>query len=118
LLLFLATLGALYILVLLVSGQPVGGDAAAASWGIIFQLTRFALIQPCYKTSNQKRSNLKAVCEKTYPTFLCNIQTSLLCMSNKPYRLCCSRQETQSAPLFGKRIFIFGSKKEEGSEQF
>jgi hypothetical protein len=50
--------------VLLVSGQPVGGDAAAASWGIIFQLTRFALIQPCNKTSNQKRTNLQTVCEK------------------------------------------------------
>jgi hypothetical protein len=68
---FLATLGASYILVLLVSGQPVGGDAvAAASWGIIFQLTRFALIQPCNKTSNQKRSNLETVCEKATRHFL------------------------------------------------
>lgn len=55
---------------LLVSGQPVVGDAAAASWGIIFQLTRFALIQPCNKTSNQKRSNLKTVCEKATRYFL------------------------------------------------
>jgi len=56
--------------VLLVSGQPVGGDAAAASWGIIFQLTRFALIHPRNKTSNQKRSNLKRVCEKAARHFL------------------------------------------------
>ena len=72
-LLFFATLAASYILVLLVSGQPVGGDAAAAaaaSWGIIFQLTRFALIQRCNKTSNQKRSNLKTVCEKAIRHFL------------------------------------------------
>jgi hypothetical protein len=54
---FLATLDTSYILVLLVSGQPDGGDAATASWGIIFQLTRFALIQPCNETSNQERTN-------------------------------------------------------------
>jgi hypothetical protein len=68
---FLTTLGASYILVLLVSGQHVGGDAAA-SWGIIFQLTRFALIQPCNKMSNQKRSNLKRVCEKATRHFIAN----------------------------------------------
>jgi hypothetical protein len=59
----------------LVSGQPVVGDAAAASWGIIFQLTRFALIQPCNKTSNQKRSNLKTVCEKATRHFLATYKT-------------------------------------------
>ena len=67
---FLATLGASYSLVLLVSGQPVGDVAAAASWGIIFQLTRFALIQPCNKRANQKRSNLETVCEKATRHFL------------------------------------------------
>jgi hypothetical protein len=66
---FLAVLGASYILVLLVSGQPVDGDATA-SWGIIFQLTRFDLIQPCNRTSNQKRSNLKRVCEKATRHFI------------------------------------------------
>jgi hypothetical protein len=51
-LLFFATLSASYCLLLLVSGQPAGADAAA-SWGITFQLTRFGFILPCNKTSNQ-----------------------------------------------------------------